>query len=310
MDQQNKDLYRKSCKEGLGIPIFHQPDWLDAACGTGNWQVAIAKDEHRIIAALPITISRKWSLRLSLMPRLTPYLGVWYNPNFSWDKKQSRQVQTTLFEQLPTLDLLAIRNAPGVEGSLDWIWQDWELETKYTLEINQEQSIALEDLKGSLRNDIKKAAAVLVLNQRQDLAALYALVQESFHRNKAKVPFSEEELSDFHKIIQKNKWGKILFAENEKGEIVSGHYFIWDNSCVYNWISGYKKSANTRGATQFILHEGIKSAHAANKSFDFEGGLIPGIGNMYKSFPVQEVPYLVARKFKNKWIKSLWSLRG
>ncbi len=303
MIQQNKELYRNSCIAGLRIPIFHQPSWLDVACGPSNWQVILVMKNDSIEAVFPYATGQRYWMEVSLMPDLTPYLGL-----CQIEKISSKSIKA-LQSKIPNYELFSLRNKPGTEGYLDWIWNGWELETKYSLEIPPTQSAALKDLKGTLRNDIKNAASQLTLEPSKDVQTLFSLIEKSFTRKEEAMPFNFELLTAFHEVIQENNWGEIWMAKDIENNVVAGHYFIWDNDRVYNWMSGFEKKNGLRGATQMILYHGIQLAQRANKIFDFEGGSIPGIGNMYKSFPVTEVPYIVSRKFKSKWIKALWSLR-
>jgi len=39
----NKERYREFCqKQDTELPIFHQDWWLDAVCGTANWDACIS----------------------------------------------------------------------------------------------------------------------------------------------------------------------------------------------------------------------------------------------------------------------------
>jgi hypothetical protein len=39
------------------LPLFHQPWWLDAVCA-GNWDVAILKEQEKILAVWPYQVEK------------------------------------------------------------------------------------------------------------------------------------------------------------------------------------------------------------------------------------------------------------
>ncbi len=311
MIQQSKEVYCNSSKDEVGIPIFHQPEWLDIACEHENWEVITWHLDNQIVGALPYRTGKKFVWNISLMPPLTPYLGLWINPKFSQQIKQSKingKIEQIL-DKLSDNELTSFRNIPAFAGNLSWIWKNWELDTRFTYLIYPNDFVSMESLDGKLRNDVKKAQSNLTVSTSSSIDELFQVVEQSFKRNQQKLPFSLEKLQKFHSLIQEKKWGEILVAKDKSGNVVAANYFLWDKHMKYNWLSGYTKSEVSRGAVQLLLFEGLRSAQSKNKIFDFEGGVIPGIGAMFKSFPVKEVPVLTARKFKNKWIKALWSLR-
>jgi len=311
MIQQSKAVYRNSCKDRRGIPIFHRPEWLDVACGIENWEVITWHHNDQLAAALPYQTGKKLFWTTSTMPLLTPYLGIWINPMVANQLKielLNKKIEAIL-NALDIRDLISFRNQPDFKGNLNWIWKKWELETRFTYLVKPNADILLENLDGKLRNDIKKAKSNLTVEKSTNLEELFNVVKASFERNSQLMPLTFSKLLEFHELIQKNKWGEILLTKDNLGNTISGNYFLWDDDIKYNWLSGYKKSEVSRGSVQLLLYDGMQSAIGDKKSFDFEGGVIRGIGSMFNSFPVEEVPVITSRKFKNKWIKALWSLR-
>ena len=55
----NKEQYEEFCKVEKNIPIFSQDWWLDAVCGSDNWNVALVEKGGHIMASMPYFFKKK-----------------------------------------------------------------------------------------------------------------------------------------------------------------------------------------------------------------------------------------------------------
>ena len=47
MSFEKKELYRKLFSEDISTPVFFEPWWLDAVCGSDNWDAALRYDKMK-----------------------------------------------------------------------------------------------------------------------------------------------------------------------------------------------------------------------------------------------------------------------
>ncbi|HEX8659641.1 MAG TPA: hypothetical protein VF690_19015, partial [Hymenobacter sp.] len=77
-----KALYRDFCHSAPDVPVFAQAWYLDACASGGDWDVVLAHDQDRVVAALPFFYKHKGPFRYATMPPFVKMLGPYVLPEF------------------------------------------------------------------------------------------------------------------------------------------------------------------------------------------------------------------------------------
>ena len=76
------------------------------------------------------------------------------------------------------------------------------------------------------------------------------------------------------------------------------------------FLNGYDDSDKKGGAMSFLLWNGILLAKEKNLTFDFEGSMVPGIAEFFRSFGSDASTYYQVVKVKLFLLKFYFFLRG
>lgn len=304
----NKDLYKEFCLEAT-VPLFFQPYWLDAACNPGNWDVALYMDKGGAIRGVwPYAIRRLGLWWVSRMPPLTPYLGIWFNyplglSNPHKRRAFERRVVSELLEQLPRVAYLKQSFMPNFTDWLPFYWNGFHQYTYYTYEIlpGASQTVLFQNLKGNVRNKLRKAVARLICELSENLAQLYLLVEMSFQRQGLAAPFPYALLQRIDQVLAHQSRRRLYLAKDGQGRPHAGIYLVWDDSRMYNLILGADPDHRQSGAAPFLLWRGIQDAMSMGLIFDFEGSMIEGVEQLFHSFGGRQQPYFSIFKGRNRF---------
>lgn len=306
---KNKTIYREICLQA-SAPLFFQPYWLDTVCGTGGWNAAIYLDERGAVRGIwPYTIRRLGWWRVSRMPPLTPYLGIWLNPperlnNPHKRRAFERKVVGELLEQLPLLSYIKQSFTPSFTDWMPFYWRGFHQYTYYTYEIlpGTNQAPLFQNLKGNVRNKLRKAAARLTCEPSENLKQLYLLVEMSFRRQGLATPFPYTLLQRIDQVLAQQGRRRLYLAKDYQGRSHAGIYLVWDDSRMYNLILGADPDHRQSGAAPFLLWRGIQDAMSMGLIFDFEGSMIEGVEQLFHSFGGRQQPYFSIFKGRNRLV--------
>ena len=85
-----KARYYDFCRTAPDVPVFAQPWYLDACAEGGNWDVVLAEQKGRVVAALPFFYKHKGPFRYATMPPFVKWLGPYLLPEFRSEPCQNR----------------------------------------------------------------------------------------------------------------------------------------------------------------------------------------------------------------------------
>ncbi len=312
-----KERYINGSKTLGMLPLFHQPWWLDAVMPNGNWDVCMSFDiKDNITGVLPYCIERKWSLTLSRMPPLTPYLGPWMaeyqgqkrHGLYSWQMK----IMKELIGQLPRFHYASWKFNPQIENWYPFYLNGYQQSTAYTytLEHITETGSIWNGLKNTVRTDIRKAGDELIISSVKDVDLLYRLQEKTFLRQKSNVPYSKDLLHRIVDGIDKNQCGTLLFVYLPNGDPVAGQLLVWDQYAAYNLVMGMDDDKIVPGAIQFLIWHSIHIAAEKVSTYNFEGSMLPHVEPVFRHFGAKMTPYFKIWKDANRWIYLARTLSG
>lgn len=314
---QNKKEYRNFCGHHPGLPLFMQDWWLDVVCTNGTWEVCMVCDNGgEVIGVLPFYLRKYFGFPVILNPMLTPTCGAWLCYPQNLEKESSRlsfekKVMTELIEQLPPFSYYAQSHPPQMTNWLPFYWKGFRQTTRYTYRLLQplEPDTLFQKIESSTRNKIAKAQRALEIIETDDLQLFYKINQLSFERQGKALPYSFDLLENLDAALSQRNQRKILLAKDRSENYHAAIYMAWDNVTVYNLMLGADTNLRSSGAVQWLLWKGIELAAAMQRSFDFEGSMMPNVEPVFRSFGGTLTPYFKIYKPGNLLFRMANALR-
>ncbi len=311
----NKSRYIEFCDNNDDIPIFHSPWWLDIV--SDNWDVALSFDRSgNIMAAMPFSHSYKLGLSVSLQPQLTPYLGaILFYPKdiqtrtsiYSFENKHLN----ALISCLPSGKLYQyIHFLPQIDNWYPFYLNGFQQSTRYTYVLNdiKNHDKIWSGFTNTLRRQIKSVDESLKVTEENNICTVFSLVKKSFERQNVKFSVTRAMLKKMEVELERHKQGQVLVARDKSGELYSAVLLVWDSRKCYLLGLGTEPEYANSNSTKLLIWEAIKFASQHVDIFDFEGSMLPGVERLYRSFGGIRAPYFEIKKYKNRFVKSLFAI--
>ena len=304
---RDKAIYTAFCeKYAQDLPVFYTAAYLNAVCGLDKWEVILAMEKDEVKGILPYYRRKKFGLSAIIMPKITPYLGIWMPKG---DKNMDyKTIASSLIKALPKTFYTSICMYPGTIDWLPWKWLSFMQQNRYTYIFEAKTPQEAEAKLGSkLKNHLRYASDKITVKKEKDVASLYNMITDSFDSQGKAVPFTKTMVENL--VFHLGEKAVIYQALNDKGEVQAAMMTVEDAHTVYNLLSGRKKEAE-RGVVPLLLWTAIQQAIDQKKTFDFEGSSIENIEVFYRSFGGTLTPFLHVFKSRNRFSDALLTLLG
>ena len=302
----NKESYQ-SFVQLADIPIYSQPWWMDAICGTENWDVWLYRKGDEVLAAMPYYMEQRGPYRYITKAPLTQNNGI----IFRHDKGAKLQKRASLEEKV--IDAAALwlqdQNFDVYEQQYPHTFTNWQpffwnrfkciLRYTYIIEDTSDLNQVMQGYSAKLRNDIKKG--------QRNTAEIVSLEPDNFYREHEKIfakqglpcPFSYELWMRLYCACEANNSCITLCCRNNAEQITSVAFFVWDENYVYLLMGGSIPEHSSENSFAYLVHRGIAMASEQGKGFDFEGSMIQRIAKAFRDYGGVPMPYYRIRKIYN-----------
>lgn len=304
-----KNQYIRYLNDLDTIPVFFRPWWLDIVSGDQDWDAFIVEKDDSLLGIWPFMVKKKWGLKYAPSFVLTPFLGPWILyptaplktvKRFSFEQK----VYTHFAELIKAEQLIYFnQNASDqfVNGlPLRWMGVEEKVAYRFVIKHLQDIDLVFSNFKHNKKYYIKKFAKKGTIESSDTIEPLYALIQSSFKRRGAVVPYASNMLALLFQKLRINNQCKVFYAF-DKEEITAGVFVVYDQQTAYLLCTGFSHK-NNDAVTALIWHA-IKTAASRCHTFDFCGSVIPGIAEFFKDFGGHLHAYSSLQYFSNNWIK-------
>lgn len=308
----NKQKYREFSEKERTIPIFSKGWWMDAVCGD-DWDVILIEENNRIIGALPYYIISNNGIKEVRKAILTQNNGIWigYLEDFKYEKKLSyeNRIMNLAIDEIENLGISRYQQYFHYSASnwLPFYWRGYSQTTRYTYVI--EDTADLETIylnfNSNIRKNLRKAEKLVNLKEDMDIDKFYYLNKMTFERQGLKIPYSLEMLKRLDSECSRRNVNKIYYCIDDKDNIHSSAYFVWDDESIYYLMSGTDPDYKSSQSLTLIIYEGIKLANRMNKKFDFEGSMKKNIEKFFRQFGGIQKPYnnIYKEFYSHRWRK-------
>ena len=295
-----KARYSDFCLAAPDVPVFAQPWYLDACAEGGAWDVVLAEEKGRVVAALPIFYKQKGPFRYVTMPPFVKWLGPYLLPELRGRLPQEHELLKQLLAQLPPLAAFKQNLHPALTNWLPFYWQQYQQTTFYTYQLRGLRALARVEagLSTGIRRDIRLARPRLRVVHDRPLAELYRVNALSFARQGLPVPFSLAQLARLDAAVQAAGAGQRFFAVDEQDRVHSVAYLLWDATTAYFLLAGDDPALRASGAGVLLAWETIRYASEVRglDCFDFLGSMLLGVERMRVRFGAVQTPYFFVWK--------------
>ncbi|HPW65854.1 MAG TPA: GNAT family N-acetyltransferase [Salinivirgaceae bacterium] len=304
----NNENYRAFVKQHEDLPIFFQDWWMDAVCGKENWRGFVIKSGNFVKAICPLKVQKRKFGRIHYtMPRFTPYNGIYYNypPEQKYCTKLAyeKDVINELLEQIGAFDYYFQKFMSSFTNWLPFYWNNFKQTTVYTYKIHglQDFDSIFNNFQENIRREIRKAEKLgIKIKDYENIELIYRIAKKTFIRQDKELGYSLHDLKQIDDACKQKDCRKILFAEDNKGNIHCAIYLVWDKHTMYYLLGGGDPCLRTSGATSLLIYESIKFASTKVDCFDFEGSIIESIERFFRGFNAKQYPVMCISKKSKK----------
>ncbi len=296
-------------KNEQDICLYDQPFWLDAVCGgREHWNVFLAEERGKIIAALPYHIKQKLGIRYITMPQLTQHNGIWLK------QTESEKVEKRIHHENNTYKLLIDQIeqsgvhmyqqcfSPEVTNWQPFYWQGYKQKTLYTFYIDCpcDLTAAEQNFRSSTRTHLRKAQQACTVSEFDDIELFHKINSMTYARQHLQNPVSLPLLKRLYQACKDHQAVKMLMAKDQSGAVCNVALYVYDATTVYALMSGGDPAKRSLNFQTVLTYEGIKFACETCRRLDFEGSMVQGIANSIIGFGAEMHPYFMIKKVLTK----------
>lgn len=276
--------YDGCIENALNSRIYAFSWYLD--CVADNWDALILNDYE---AVMPLPWRQKYFIKYIYPPAWTQQLGV-----FS-DKEISESLVWDFIKAIPKkFKKITIQFKAGNSLSGKNVTE----RVNYILPLDKPYEELFKGYRKDRREKIKKNSASNSI--KEDGLGLTSII-EIFKKNYVtKISIASSDFLKLKLLIQKirdSEKARVKIVVDENQTIVNaGALFLIFKRQLYYLFSSQNDVGKKANSLSSILDEVIKSNSNSAKILDFEGSMIPGIADFFKSFGAQKEVYYVYQK--------------
>lgn len=308
-----KARYLDFCRTAPDVPVFAQAWYLDACADGGTWDVVLAEDAGRVVAALPYFHKQKGPFRYATMPPFVKWLGPYLLPEFRGVLKHEHMLLLELIKQLPPFAAFKQNFHPTATNWLPFYWQQFRQTTYYTYRLNNLHNLPATEagLNRNVRRNLQKAQQQVRVVHNLGPEQFYKLNKMSFDRQGLPMPYSWVQFARHDAALAAHDARQFFFAVDAQERIHSAAYLIWDQYAAYYHLSGDDPALRESGAGLLLIWEAIRYASEVLglACFDFEGSMLPAVERVRVQFGAVQTPYFFVWKYNSRAFEFLEKLK-
>ena len=316
----NKQLYRTLCESpGSTIPVFQQAWWMDVVCQGKEWDVLLAMDGDRPLAALPCLIRRRLGMTYVLQPQLTQFTGpLFFTPaDLSAARRPDfeHRVCQMLIDQLGALrlDYYCQCFAPTVTDWLPFYWAGYRQTTRYTYrldDISDPQRVFDNfDRTKERQRRIRRIADSYTVDTAIDADTFATFHADYWHSRGQRDVTPHTLIRSVVDTATTRRQGLTLGLRDAKGDLRAAWFAVYDSRCAHALLSAKAPDETSADTTALLVWRLIEALSPHTAAFDFEGSMEPSLEYFYRSFGARQVPYHQVSLVRNRIIPLLLRMK-
>lgn len=151
------------------------------------------------------------------------------------------------------------------------------------------------------RRNIKKAQNS-GLQFKFDLPAdtFYNFHKECLKKRGREISYSKQLFHQMHDAAYCHQGGRVAYVTDSQENLLSTVFVLMDSYWAYYLIPAWNPDARNTGAQDFLVFELLKYFSDKVIGYDFEGSMIEGVEESYRSFGAKQTPYFSIHKTYTK----------
>ena len=298
-----KDRYEQFC-ERVYVPLYSKPWWMDAVCGSENWDVWLYEEGGHIAAAMPDDLEeRKYGLYIT-KPPLTQNNGIVFDhpvgAGIVARAKFEEKVVRAAMAHVDSLGL-AVYEQQFPTSYITWLPHSWcgcAALPRYTYVIKDTSDLdsVWQGMSSSYRKNVKKGRRNLASVGELDRERFWIEHAKVFERQNLPVPFSRTMWTRLFDAAYAAQSGRALCAVTGDGQVASVLFLVWDERRMYHLLGGTMPGFSGLETYNALTWTGIELAHEKGLAYDFEGSMIERIAKSFREFGGTPELYFRIRK--------------
>ena len=156
-----------------------------------------------------------------------------------------------------------------------------------------------ENFSANYRKNIRKGQRLTTVSTDISPDVFYDEHEKIFAKQGLPAPISREFWHRMYESIQAHDAGQLICARDEKGNVHSLMYVIWDEEAAYPILGGYMPEFSNSQSYPALTYYSIGMAHERGLAYDFEGSMIQRVAKSFRQFGGTPKPYYRIRKVFN-----------
>lgn len=298
-----KTRYAAFC-ETTYVPIYSKSWWMDAVCGSENWDVWLFEQGGEAVAAMPYYLEERELGRYVTKAPLTQNNGIVFkHPEGAGPiarAKFEERVIDAACDFIGGLGLAVYEQQyhPSFTNWLPFSWNGYSALPRYTyvIEDTDDLEAVWAGVSAKQRSCIKKGMRSVASVERMDPQEFYREHAGIFDRQGLTCPFSEKFWFELWNACSEQSSGECLCARNPEGRATSFIFLVSDERSVYHLLGGGAHSFRSLDTYSALIWHAIGIAHEKELAYDFEGSMIKRISKSFREFGGTPKQYFRIRK--------------
>jgi hypothetical protein len=276
--------------------IFCHSWWLKAVCSK-DFKILILKKADRIVAGMPLPISRKWGTTNIAMPRLTQTFGVLLLPSsktsYEGRLSEEMEIMDTLIGAIPNFAWFSINFHYNFTNWLPFYWSEFKQTTRYTYGIDDLTDLdkIVSNFSHCKRTNINRAEQLISIHDNLQSEQFYANYKLTLGKQGKTIDYSYDYFKTIYDAVLEKSAGMTWYALDAHDNLHAAIFVIYDSKSAYYLINTIDPEYRNSGATTLLVLNAIRYVSKYTKRFDFEGSMIRGVENSFRKFGAKQSPY-------------------
>lgn len=263
-----------------------------------GWSGILVYQGGKLMAVMPLRVSKKYGLRYVFNPPLCQYTGICFG-NFqlkneaTWALK--KKLVAAIVDAVPaSVRLFSVNFSPSFDYPLPFYWKGYQLNTRfsYWLRNSEDKQAMFRSMDERTRTYINKARkSGLSVLFTQDVADIARLSKE-----RAAFAFDYRLLYALWAVLLEKKMGHAIEVRDPVGRLHAGLVFLVDGEKLIHLFSAIDPAFRNLGGMSLAIWHTIEQAGPEISFHDFEGSMLEPVEKFFRGFNTSPVTYLQIKK--------------
>jgi hypothetical protein len=273
-NQLDTKLYDDCIRKSINARIYAYSWYLD--CVADNWDALVLNNYE---AVFPLPWRRKIRLKYIYPPAWTQQLGIFSKENIS---------EKLVLDFLNTIPKKFIKITVQLNSENSCSLLKLEEKTNFILPLNTPKSNLIKSFNSNRNRALKKANATFYqIEKKVDLNVFL-----NFYLSEDKdYKLTLNQISTLNKLLKSNRKSIYIWGVKINNQLVAGLVWLKSANRITYLLPIATSEAKQKGLPTLLISELINEFSNSKIILDFEGSMIKGVADFYKSFGAKKEVY-------------------